>query len=43
MPGDSLQEQLIQYLTDVHSTQQNALSTFRASTLQDLEQMGVAG
>ncbi len=30
MPTDSLQEQLIKYLTDVHSTEQNALSTLRA-------------
>jgi ferritin-like metal-binding protein YciE len=30
MPQDSLQEQLVKYLTDVHSTEQNALSTLRA-------------
>lgn len=30
MPADSLQDQLIKYLTDVHSTEQNALSTLRA-------------
>ncbi len=30
MPQSSLQEQLIKYLTDVHSTEQNALSTLRA-------------
>jgi ferritin-like metal-binding protein YciE len=30
MPADSLQEQLIKYLTDVHSTEQNAVSTLRA-------------
>lgn len=30
MPQDSLQQQLVKYLTDVHSTEQNALSTLRA-------------
>lgn len=30
MPTDALQQQLIKYLTDVHSTEQNALSTLRA-------------
>jgi ferritin-like metal-binding protein YciE len=30
VPGDSLQEQLVKYLTDVHSTEQNALSMLRA-------------
>jgi ferritin-like metal-binding protein YciE len=30
MPADSLQQQLVKYLTDVHSTEQNALSTLRA-------------
>lgn len=29
MPEDLLQEQLVKYLTDVHSTEQNALSTLR--------------
>ncbi len=37
MSKDSLQEQLIKYLTDVHSTEQNALSTLRtaASSVDD--------
>ncbi len=30
MPQDPLQEQLVKYLTDVHSTEQNALSTLQA-------------
>jgi ferritin-like metal-binding protein YciE len=30
MPADSLQEQLVKYLTDVHSTEQNAITTLRA-------------
>ena len=30
MPSDSLQGQLVKYLTDVHSTEQNALTTLRA-------------
>ena len=30
MPQDALQQQLVKYLTDVHSTEQNALSTLRA-------------
>jgi ferritin-like metal-binding protein YciE len=30
MPADSLQEQLVKYLTDVHSTEQNAVSTLSA-------------
>lgn len=30
MPQNSLQQQLVTYLTDVHSTEQNALSTLRA-------------
>jgi ferritin-like metal-binding protein YciE len=30
MSQDSLQDQLVKYLTDVHSTEQNALSTLRA-------------
>lgn len=30
MPQGTLQQQLVKYLTDVHSTEQNALSTLRA-------------
>jgi ferritin-like metal-binding protein YciE len=30
MPADSLQDQLVKYLTDVHSTERNAISTLRA-------------
>jgi ferritin-like metal-binding protein YciE len=30
VPADSLQDQLVKYLTDVHSTEQNALSMLRA-------------
>jgi ferritin-like metal-binding protein YciE len=39
MPKDSLQEQLVKYLTDVHSTEQNALSTLRtgADSVDDPE------
>jgi ferritin-like metal-binding protein YciE len=39
MPRDSLQEQLIKYLTDVHSTEQNAISTLRtgADSVDDPE------
>ncbi len=42
MPGDSLQEQLVKYLTDAHSTERTALSRLRASIPQDLDQLGVA-
>jgi ferritin-like metal-binding protein YciE len=39
MPEDSLQDQLIKYLTDVHSTEQNAISTLRtgADSVDDPE------
>jgi ferritin-like metal-binding protein YciE len=30
MPQDSLQDQLVTYLTDVHATEQNALTTLRS-------------
>lgn len=29
MPGESIQEQIVKYLTDVHSTEENALSQLR--------------
>ena len=29
MPGDSLQEQIVKYLTDVHSTEENAVSRLK--------------
>jgi ferritin-like metal-binding protein YciE len=43
MPQNSLQEQLIKYLTDVHSTEQNAISTLRAGadSVDDHELAGV--
>ncbi|MFZ0043127.1 MAG: DUF892 family protein [Solirubrobacteraceae bacterium] len=32
MPGDNLQEQLVKYLTDVHSTEENALAQLRTGS-----------
>jgi ferritin-like metal-binding protein YciE len=39
MPQDTLQQRLVKYLTDVHSTEQNALSTLRtgAESVDDPE------
>jgi ferritin-like metal-binding protein YciE len=39
VPADSLQDQLVKYLTDVHSTEQNALRTLRtgAESVDDPE------
>lgn len=39
MPQDSLQDQLVKYLTDVHSTEQHALSMLRAGaeSVDDLQ------
>jgi ferritin-like metal-binding protein YciE len=39
MSEDSLQDQLVKYLTDVHSTEQNAISTLRsgADSVEDPE------
>ncbi len=45
--ADSLPERLVDYLTDMHSTEENALSRLRAGLLEriadhDLGQMGLA-